>query len=188
MDMWLDRSLRAVLIVGGTAILWLAVFNFNMRLFEHTAFSERAHWIFLPAAFRVIAVLIFGLRGSAGLMLGAYLTMPPASSDDHVYEIMLSISSGLAPLAAVIFCRHYFRIDNDLVGLNGWHVIALSVSCAAANAILLNLVMWLMGTQQPELQAISAIFVGDVLGAAIVLGAMSLLLSLTLRLMRVLSV
>jgi hypothetical protein len=36
-----------------------------MWLFEHTAFSERAHWIFLPAAFRVIAVLIFGLRGSA---------------------------------------------------------------------------------------------------------------------------
>lgn len=177
----LERSLRAILIVGGTAVLWLAVFNFNMWLFAQTAFSERAHWIFLPAAFRVIAVLIFGGPGAVGLMLGAYLTQP---QDDLFYEILLSISSGLAPLAAIMLCRHYFRIDNDLVGLNGWHVIALSVSCAAANSIFLNTLMWIMGTQQPDFRAISAIFVGDVLGAAIVLGAISLLLSFALRIMR----
>lgn len=177
----LERTLRAILIVGGTAVLWLAVFNFNMWLFAHTAFSERAHWIFLPAAFRVMAVLIFGGRGAVGLMLGAYLTQP---QDDLFYEILLSISSGLAPLAAIMLCRHYFRIDNDLVGLNGWHVIALSVSCAAANSIFRNILLSMMGTHQPHFDGITAIFVGDVLGAAIVLGAISLLLSFALRIMR----
>jgi hypothetical protein len=39
------------LIAGGTAVLWLAVFNFDMWLFAHTDFTERAHWIFLPEAF-----------------------------------------------------------------------------------------------------------------------------------------
>jgi hypothetical protein len=34
----LERSLRAILIVVGTAVLWLAMFNFNMWLFAHTAF------------------------------------------------------------------------------------------------------------------------------------------------------
>jgi hypothetical protein len=49
----LERSLRAILIVVGTAVLWLAMFNFNMWLFAHTAFPAPAHWISLPAAFRV---------------------------------------------------------------------------------------------------------------------------------------
>ena len=71
-----ESLLRGVVAICVVALLWLAVFNVNTWLFSHAAFSERAHWIFLPAAFRIIAVLVLGLRGGAGLMLGAYLICP----------------------------------------------------------------------------------------------------------------
>lgn len=178
------RVLESVVVICGVGLLWLAVFTLNMWLFSFSAFSERAHWIFMPAAFRIIAVLIFGARGSLGLMLGAYLTLPHANPDDLVYEILLSLSSGLAPLLAVWACRRIFVIRQDLAGLNGWHVIALSVSCATANSILVNLLMWACGRQPPDITAIKAIFFGDVLGAALVLGAIAFALDMTLRWLR----
>lgn len=180
----MERSLKAILVVGAVALLWLTVFRFNILLFSNTALSERIHWIFLPAAFRIIAVLIYGWRGAVGLMLGAYLTLPHANPDDVFYEILLSISSGVAPLIAVLLCQRLFTIRNDLSGLNAWHVIALSISCAFANSIVLNLLMWAMGKQQNGVSAVWAIFVGDVLGAAIVIGAIALVLDIALRFMR----
>jgi hypothetical protein len=179
-----ERVLRGVVAICGVALLWLAVFNVNMWLFSHAAFSERAHWIFLPAAFRIIAVLILGMRGGLGLMLGAYLTLPHASPNDFNYEILLSISSGAAPLIAVLFCKQLFTINHDLNGLNGWHVVALSVSGAAANSVVLNALMWGMGKQQADIEAITAIFVGDVLGAAIVLAAIVLAMTVAVRFIR----
>lgn len=179
-----ERLLRGLVAICGVALLWLAVFNVNMWLFSHAAFSERAHWIFLPAAFRIIAVLVLGLRGGLGLMLGAYLTLPHASPNDLNYEVLLSISSGVVPLIAVLFCKRFITINHDLSGLNGWHVIALSVSCAVANSAVLNALMWTMGKQQADIEAIAAIFVGDVLGAAIVLAAIALAMSVAVRSMQ----
>jgi hypothetical protein len=179
-----ERILRVVFAICGVALLWLAVFNVNMWLFSHASFSERAHWIFLPAAFRIIAVLVLGMRGGVGLMLGAYLTLPHASPNDFNYEILLSISSGAAPLIAVLFCKQLFTINHDLNGLNGWHVVALSVSGAAANSAVLNALMWGMGKQQADIEAITAIFVGDVLGAAIVLAAIVLAMTVAVRFIR----
>lgn len=180
----LKRALETILVIAAVALLWLAVFKLNMWLFSNSALSERAHWIFMPAAFRIMAVLIFGGRGCAGLILGAYLTLPRTNPDDLVYEILLSLSSGIAPLLAVWACRRMFVIRHDLAGLNGWHVIALSVSCAIANAVLLNLLMAACGRQPPEITAIAAIFVGDVLGAALVLGAIAFALDISLRWLR----
>jgi hypothetical protein len=179
-----ERILRGVVAICGVALLWLAVFNVNMWLFSHAALSERAHWIFLPAAFRIIAVLVLGMRGGAGLMLGAYLTLPHTNPNDFYYEILLSISSGVAPVIAVFFCKSLFPINHDLSGLNGWHVIALSVSCAVANSAVLNALMWTMGKQQPDVEGIFAIFVGDVLGAAIVLATIALAMSVAVRFIR----
>ena len=179
-----ERLLRGVVAICGVALLWLAVFNVNMWLFSHAAFSERAHWIFLPAAFRIIAVLVLGMRGGVGLMLGAYLTLPHTNPNDFYYEILLSISSGIAPLIAVFFCKSLFTINHDLNGLNGVHVIALSWTCAVANSAVLNALMWTMGKQRADIEAITAIFVGDVLGAALVLAAIALAMTVAARFMR----
>jgi hypothetical protein len=180
----INRLFMAILIIGAVALLWRAIFELNNWLFSNFALSERIHWIFLPAAFRIIAVLIWGARGCAGLMLGAYLTFPRTGTDDLLYEILLSVSSGLAPLLAVLACRRFFTIRNDLANLNLWHVIALSVSCAITNALLINLLLAVLGKQQPNILAIKAIFVGDVMGAALVLGTIAIAVEIVLRWVR----
>jgi hypothetical protein len=176
--------LQAIVVSGAIALTWLTVFKVNMWLFSHLALTEYIHWIFLPAGFRLIAVLLFGLRGALGLMLGAYLTLSGGSTDDLSHEILLSVSSGLAPLLAVMFCQRLFTIRNDLAGLNAWHVIVLSVSCAVTNSVVLSSLLWAIDTQQADFIAIMAIFVGDVIGAAVVIGAIALILDSALRLIR----
>lgn len=176
--------LRSSLIIGGTALVWNSLFDFNNFLFSRFAFSEKIHWIFLPAAFRVIFILLFQGRGAAGLILGAYLTQPHDSLSDLPYEILLSISSGLAPLVGVAFCQQFFKINDELSGLTGWHIIALSTASAAANAFILNGIQQAMGRQAASISSIGAVFFGDMIGAAIVITAISLALSAGLSFMK----
>ena len=63
-------------------------------------------------------------------------------------------------------------------------MVALSVSGAAANSVVLNALMWGMGKQRADIEAITAIFVGDVFGAAIVLAAIVLAMTVAVRFMR----
>lgn len=172
------------MIIAGTALAWDVIFDLNSWLFSQSALSERVHWIFLPAAFRIIFVLLFQGRGAVGLIFGAYLTQSQQTLNELPNEVLLSISSGLAPLVAVVFCQRFFTINDDLAGLNGWHIIALSVASAAANTVILNVILYLMGRQAADLASIVAVFVGDVLGAAIVITAISLTLSGVLTLIK----
>lgn len=165
---------RGIITVCGVALVWLAFFELNDWLFSQLAYTERAHWIFLPAAFRVLAVLLCGGRGAIGLMVGAYLTLPHQSPDDFVFEVSLSISSGLAPLAAVAICQRLFPINSDLAGLRGTHIVALSVANAFANSVLLNIVIASAGRHHGDGVLAATIFIGDMLGAAILLLAIAL--------------
>ena len=81
MNLPIERWLQFVLIVSGTALAWRAAFDLNMWLFSDAALTDRAHWVFLPAALRIMAVLILRTPGALGLMLGAYLTLPHAKPD-----------------------------------------------------------------------------------------------------------
>lgn len=164
-------------IIGAVAIVWLSLFQFNEWLFSRAAYSERAHWIFLPAAVRVLAVLLFGGRGAAGLMVGAYFTLPHQENADLTYEFLLAISSGLAPLIAVAACQKVLSIKRDLAGLRGSHIAALSFGSAVANAGLLNILMLVTGRHDGSITLVATIIVGDTMGAAILLLVIALCVS-----------
>lgn len=170
-----------ILTVIGVAVVWLAFFKLNALLFSQLEHSSRAHWIFLPAALRVLAVLLFRGEGAAGLVIGAYLTLPHDPSSSLPYELSLSISSALAPLVAIWFCRQLFPIASDLSGLRGKHIIALSVANAAVNSVIINMVMLIAGKLNDDLEHMLTIFVGDMLGAALLLTLISAALRLTIQ-------
>lgn len=163
--------------VIGIAVAWLAAFKLNEWAFSGTVHSARANWIFLPAAIRVIAVLLFGNWGALGLVVGAYLVVSGAGGDNGMHSFILAVSSGIAPLLAVIALKRCFSISNTLAGLRPWHIIALSVACAASNTALLNGYLWLAGHLHSDFVQIATVFIGDVLGMAIVLLVLSVALS-----------
>ncbi len=181
MRLGLEAVFRGIITVSGVALVWLAFFELNDWLFSQLAYTERAHWIFLPAALRVLAVLLFGSRGAIGLMIGAYLTLPHQNPDDLAFEIALSVSSGIAPLAAVAICQRFFPINSDLAGLRGTHIIALSVANALANSVLLNIVMAVAGRHHGDGYLAATIFIGDTLGTALLLLAIALGISIFTR-------
>ena len=153
----------------GVALVWLAFFKLNALAFDQFAHSSRAHWIFLPAALRILFVLMFDGSGAVGLIIGAYLTLPHSQSGDLPYELMLSVSSGLGPLIAIWLCRRIFPIARDLAGLRGKHIIALSIVGATANSMLVNGCMAIAGRWRGDLEQFATIFIGDMLGTVILL-------------------
>ena len=168
------------MIVIGVALTWDAAFTLNEKVFVGLQHSIRANWIFLPAAIRLLAVLLFGETGALGLALGAFLTLPNGLNNDVAFNVALAMTSGIAPLAAVMVCRKFMHIARDLGGLRAWHIVVLSIASAAANAIILNSYLAAIGRLHGDVEQIATVFVGDMLGTAIVLFLLSSLLAFAL--------
>lgn len=166
-SIWAVVLLQKLAIILSVALVWLGAFRLNAAMFESFAYSQLANWVFLPAAIRILSVLLLGYTGALGLMLGAYLTL--TDSTPLVHNIILAISSGLAPLAALWLCRRFFPIAADLAGLRASHVLILSLANAAANSLILNSYLASIGHLRGHMLQVMTIFVGDVVGTALVL-------------------
>lgn len=164
----------------GVATAWSISFLLNGWLFSFTQFTHYANWVFMPAALRLIAVLLFDEIGALGLVIGAFLTMPDKSFEQLLPQALVSVSSGLAPFVTVRAGRRLLGIPQSLRGLRTFDIIALSIGCAAANAIILNACLWLIGDLREGLKHSLSVFVGDVAGAALVLFVLSTALALVL--------
>lgn len=136
-------------------------------------YAPWASWIFLPAALRIIAVLLFGWTGAAGLVLGTFYTIAKDPVIEVPYQVLLAISSGVAPFVAVALCRRVFGITHDLHGLRPLHIVVLSVVGAATNSMLSNLVLASAGKLTVDLPPLVVVFLGDLNGTAIVLAILS---------------
>lgn len=169
----ISKALQNSSIVLSIALAWLCVFNLNMWLFTSLHYSERADWIFMPAALRILAVLIFGEIGAVGLAVGAYLTLSHAPTSPPTYEIGMAITSGLAPLLGLHVGRWITPLDKHLAGLNPKDIIVLSIVTAVANSLLVHTCLALARKFVGDIIQLLTIFVGDVVGAAIVLVVIS---------------
>lgn len=157
---------------------WIIVYNLNIIFFLDLYYKEWAAWVYLPAALRIICVLIFERVGALGLFLGSVFALHQTSQMGLPQEIMRAATSGLAPLLAVWLCRRLFSIAPDLRGLRPLHILVLSIMGAAINASLINAVVALSGHPQFEFLSIVVVFLGDLTGTAIVLFVISTALAL----------
>lgn len=162
------------------AAAWYAVSQFNAWLFAAAAHSLNAHWIFLPAAFRPLVILLHGKAGALGLVLGAYLTLHGETNGDVVHAIIFSIILGLTPWLAVSLGQWILEIPPSLSGLRAQHIVVLCMLCAGANAVTLNGYLWMVGRLSTDLTHVAAVFVGDLLGSAIILFLLSSTLAFVL--------
>ncbi len=166
--------------VLAVALCWVVVFKLNAFLFSSLEQSRWVHWIFLPAAVRVLAVLLLGRRGAVGLVLGALFTLSPQDVT-MPNAIILPLTSGLAPWLAVCGWKRLFRVRDDLFGIHPLHIVFLSVGCAIANGALLNLGLFLSEQAAGGGLQMLAIMTGDAFGTAIILFLLSVALSSSRR-------
>jgi hypothetical protein len=64
-------------VAASVAALWVGLFKFNSIFFEYLGVSQYISWVFLPAAIRMISVMLFDWVGAAGLFVGAVITSDP---------------------------------------------------------------------------------------------------------------
>ena len=164
-----EAVIKPVTHVLGIAIAWYALSALNAWLFAGLEHTSRAHWIFLPAAFRPLIVLMFGRVGAVGLVLGAYLTVYGTADGDAFHEMIFSVILGITPWIAVSLGKWALNIPRTLAGLGAWHIVMLCTLCASANAVALNGYLWASGRFEGGLIQIVTVFVGDLVGAALVL-------------------
>ena len=165
-------------VMAGVALSWHLFFDLNEWLLASYTHASWANWIFMPAALRIVAVLLFKWVGAFGLMLGALYEVSSDAFASAPYRMILAVSSGLAPALAVWLCRIAYGIADDLQGLRARHVAALSIIGAAANSLLISLTLLLAGQLRGDLLPLVVIFLGDLNGTALVLFAISAVLPL----------
>lgn len=162
--------------ISGVAVLWVTLFKLNEWLFSTFEFAEQVNWIFLPAAIRVAAVLMFRIRGAVGLFVGALITSSPELSGGMFASALAAASSALAPLAAVYLASRQLRISDDLRGLNFSQLAALSCGGAALSALVHTVLFSVQAGDLEKMWGFFPMFAGDLLGTLIVVYAVYVVL------------
>ena len=153
--------------VAGVALAWCLLFELNDLLFAKLALSDHVSWVFLPAALRLVAVLLFGLVGAAGLFVGALLTQLNAGSPDVAEAVALASISALAPWLTVQAALRWLGIPRDLRGMQWRQLALIAAACAAVCSLAHQLYLtpeWALWSGLPDL---GPMFIGDLAGMLI---------------------
>ena len=158
--------------VAVSTIVYYGTYIFNGWFFSSVSIAPYLSLIYLPAAVRVLFALVLGLPAALGMMLGTLLIIYTTQGAWEVvwYEaIPVSFISGFGSLLAVFIGVRWLKLPKDLGGLKPIHLIIFSLLGAACNAIPTNLFYWAVMHMDSPIESIIQMFVGDVLGALLVL-------------------
>ena len=167
-------NIRYVLFV---AALWTLLFYANGYFFKAAEISPLVSLIFLPAALRPVAVLLFGVPGAVGLILGAALTIPSVTMVSP-YTALLVLHNGVIAWGVLSLMRfssaYRSELTADMTGLSLRTILVLSASTAFVSSSLNSYIISLT----PELSTSAGLFIpmmiGDAIGALLMLYLLSI--------------
>ncbi|UOD49682.1 hypothetical protein [Orrella daihaiensis] len=160
---------------------WVFLYILNDWLFDNVAVSQYASWVFLPAALRMLAVLLCGWTGVLGLFIGSFITaLYTHNFTDPGMVIVLAGLSALAPMVAYVACARLFGLRTDLQGLSAVQLVILSVAAALVGSILHNLHFSAIGISHAFGHTFVTMFVGDLIGTFAMLYAAKYLMGILL--------
>lgn len=155
--------------VAFVATAYLALSSVNGLWAERLSWSPGVSWLYLPAALRPLAVLLFGWRGAAGLFVGGLLAMVLFEDMPTSHMLAICAVSALAPWVAVTLMLRYFGLPSRLDGLTPRHLLTIAFGCAALSVALHNLVYWGTELHPDPFGGLLPMFVGDIGGTLLVL-------------------
>ena len=162
--------------ICAVVVLWVALFEFNSWLFSFAEVSRYINWIFLPAALRVVAVLVLDWRGVAGLFAGALFTCAPQVGVNMAEALVLASLSALAPFAAVSLVKRCLRMARDLKGMTYQQLTVIAVVAALTSAVAHNIFFSLQHASHAWSSVFFPMLAGDLIGTLVVLFTSALVL------------
>jgi hypothetical protein len=163
------------------AVVFLGSYHLNDWFFTHFRLSETISWIFMPAAIRLILVLVFGIWGALGLWLGSFVQLYFIAGDGFAYSALVSWLSAFCPFIAVQIGLRWFKLPANLQGLRAAHLIDLSVLAAVTSVVPHNFLFYAFGRVDSPWSGMVPMFIGDLVGTTIVLTLAWLVLLLVSR-------
>jgi len=170
-----------ILFVMGVTTVWVVLYLLNNWLFSEVYLNSFISWIFLPAAIRMLAVMINGWAGVLGLFLGAILTNLSQLHLEPINVLVLAGLSALGPLAAVHLCTRWLKLPVDFAGLQRSQLLVFAVTGAIFNVFPHNLFFYMTGMSDDAWSGVLPMFVGDLAGTLIVLYVASFSIRMVLK-------
>jgi ABC-type Fe3+-siderophore transport system permease subunit len=154
-----------------SAFLFVLFFELNGWVFSNFAYSDGISWVFLPAGFRVILVLILGLPGALGLVLGSwFIDSAFFSADTWLLPFLNGLVSGLTPWLVMKYLQHKGWLAPHLMSMSAQHLLQMTLIFSAASAISHQLLWWLFERQDTKIWVdVWPMFIGNALGALLML-------------------
>jgi hypothetical protein len=163
-----------------SAVLFVGFFHVNNWVFSGLEYRHGVNWVFLPAGFRVILVLIMGLPASIGIMLGTwFIDSTGSETSPYVMTLLNGVVSGFTPWLVMKVLDQGERFGLHLQELTTLKLMEFTLIYAACNAVLHQLSWWLRDHNSINLWVdLWPMFIGDAVGALLMLYAFKGLLGL----------
>jgi hypothetical protein len=162
--------LDAALVVTSAA-LWSSIWIANKYLMAGTHVAPGIDLLFLPAGFRLLIVIVFGVWGALGIFLADPLMFMLEFEQGSLREVVINaLISGFAPYLTVLaFCR-LAGIRGSLTQLKPLHLPLLALAVSFVTPLLFNLHYLAEGRTPPQafLHNFTAMMTGDFLGCLVV--------------------
>ena len=172
------QSLEMAIMVAISALLYVEFFNLNSLIFSSLEHIQGVNWVFLPAGFRVLLVLSMGLPGAAGILLGNCWLDRGSFSEDTLWLLLATgVVSGFTPWCIKYLMEKKRLLAQQLQKLTAPSLLQFVLAYAVANAVGHNLVWWAL--HRPGINPwvdIWPMFVGDAVGAMVILYTLKLML------------
>lgn len=160
----------AFVIVSG--VMWVAVWLLNKYLFNAAQVATGISLIYIPAGFRLLIILVFGIWGSLGIFLFEPLIYFVEFPTGTLGQILMTAGiSAFSPLlVATVFCR-MAGIRDSLTELKPRHLPIIAFAMALVTPLLFNIFFVLSGQHPAEHFARDylAMATGDFFGCLLVI-------------------
>jgi hypothetical protein len=178
----MNRHARQVLevssMVAVSALLYVEFFHLNGIVFSNFERIPGVNWVFLPAGFRVLLVLGMGLPGAAGILLGNCWLDRALFNDDTLWMLLATaLVSGFSPWFVKRVMEKKQLLSTHLRKFSAAHLLKFVLACALLNAFAHHFVWWAF--KKPGASTwgdLWPMFVGDAVGALVVLYVLKLML------------
>jgi hypothetical protein len=154
-----------------SAVLFVLFFKLNGWIFSNFVYSEGICWVFLPAGFRVVVVLVLGLPGALGLVVGSwFIDSALFSADTWLLPFLNGLVSGLTPWLVMKYLQHKGQLKPQIMSMTAQRLLQITLIFSAASAISHQLLWWLF--ERPDANILIdfwPMFIGNALGALLML-------------------
>ncbi len=155
--------------MAAVALVYVLVFKLNAWLFSVAKVTDHISWIFLPAAIRMLAVMLLGWAGVAGLYIGSLSLLGSMFEFDPLGALIVAGLSSVPCLIAARVVQHLLKVDRDLAGLTGRQLLIFGLAGGFLSSMGHTLYFAYAAQSLAPVEGFVPMFVGDTLGTFIVL-------------------